>query len=229
MSPQSKIDYPVASKDDSVSDNYHGLEVKDYYRWLEDPDSSETQAFIEKQNNLSKPFNEDCEEWEKLRSKLTKLWNYPKYSCISRHGDRYFFYKNSGLQNQNVLYQQDTLDSEPKVFLDPNTLSDDGTVALTTASFSDDGKYFAYGLTESGSDWVKIKVRSVETQKDYSEVLEKFKFSSIAWTKDNKGFFYGRYPNYTGKADGSETEQSENQKLYYHRTSTILLWTTGKL
>lgn len=164
------------------------------------------------------------------------MWNYAKFSAPARHGDFYFYYANTGLQNQSVLYKQETLTSEPSVFLDPNTLSLDGTVALSGTAFSDDGQYFAYGLSESGSDWLKIKIRNVATGEDYAECLEKVKFSAIAWTKDNKGLFYcvcqicyifpfsiflmilfQCYPTQGGKTDGSETAMNENQKMYYHR------------
>ncbi|KAH8246746.1 hypothetical protein KR038_004450 [Drosophila bunnanda] len=215
--PKSLIAYPVARKDETVSEDFHGTEIKDVYRWLEDPDSAETEAFVNAQNNISQPFLENGEQWKKINAKLTKLWNYPKYGSPMRYGDYYYYYKNTGLQNQSVLYQQKSLDGESKVFLDPNTLSDDGTVALSQKEFSDDGKYMAYGLSESGSDWIKIFIRDAETGKDLGEVLEKVKFSEISWTKDNKGFFYGRYPDQDGKTDGSETKQNENQKLYYHR------------
>ncbi|XP_016964527.1 prolyl endopeptidase [Drosophila biarmipes] len=211
--------YPVARKDETVEEDFHGTLVKDVYRWLEDPDSTETEEFVNAQNSISRPFLENGDEWKKLNSKLTKLWNYPKYGCPMRYGNYYYYFMNTGLQNQSVMYQQKSLgdESESKVFLDPNTLSEDGTIALTQKAFSEDGKYMAYGLSESGSDWIKILIRDAETGKDLSEVLEKVKFSEISWTKDNKGFFYGRYPDQDGKTDGSETKQNENQKLYYHR------------
>lgn len=166
------------------------MKIPDPYRWLEDPDAKETQAFVDANNAVTQPFLEQCDAWKRINDKLKKMWNYPKYSAPARHGDFYFYYANTGLQNQSVLYKQETLTSEPSVFLDPNTLSQDGTVALSGTSFSDNGQYFAYGLSESGSDWLKIKIRNVATGEDYPECLEKVKFSSIAWTKDNKGLFY---------------------------------------
>uniref|UniRef100_A0A1A9WLB1 Prolyl endopeptidase n=1 Tax=Glossina brevipalpis TaxID=37001 RepID=A0A1A9WLB1_9MUSC len=202
-------------REDMVSDIFHGVEVKDIYRWLEDPDSEETQQFVKEENKISQPFL-DCDERKSIYDKLLKLWNYEKYGCPMKHGNYYYFNKNSGLQNQSVLYQQKTLTDEAAIFLDPNALSEDGTIALSQISFSEDGKYMAYGLSESGSDWVKIQVRDVEKGKDLDEVLEKVKFSDISWTKDNKGFFYGCYLDQEGKTDGSETKQNENQKLYYH-------------
>lgn len=165
--------------------------MTDPYRWLEDPDAAETQAYVDANNALSKPYLDSCPERTAIQDKLTELWNYPKYSAPSRRGDNYYHYANSGLQNQSVLYKQTSLTSEPTVFLDPNTLSADGTVALASTAFSDDGSLFAYGLSESGSDWSSIKVRNVTSGKDYDECLQKIKFSSITWTKDNKGFFYG--------------------------------------
>ncbi|XP_037933547.1 prolyl endopeptidase [Teleopsis dalmanni] len=220
LTMQEKYTYPIARKDETVVDDFHGTQIKDEYRWLEDPDSTETQAFVNAQNEISQPFLENCEEWKKFNEKLVKLWNYPKYGCPMKYGKYYYFYKNTGLQNQSVLYQQDSLDSEPKIFFDPNKLSEDGTIALSQKSFSEDGQYMAYGLSESGSDWIKIRIRDVETGKDFDETIEKVKFSRISWTKDGKGFFYGCYPDQDGKTDGSETKQNENQKLFYHRVGT---------
>ncbi|XP_053693083.1 prolyl endopeptidase isoform X1 [Sabethes cyaneus] len=209
--------YPEARRDESVVDDFHGVKLADPYRWLEDPDSEETKQYVEKQNKIAQPFLENCDEWKKLNEKLTKRWNYPKYSCPFKHGERYFFFMNTGLQNQDVLYVQNSLDDEPKVFLDPNSLSKDGTIALVGSRFSHDGNLFTYGLSQSGSDWTKLKVRDVKTGEDFPETLEHTKFVTASWTKDNKGFFYARFPVVEGKADGSETAANENQKLYYHR------------
>ncbi|XP_037298718.1 LOW QUALITY PROTEIN: prolyl endopeptidase [Manduca sexta] len=214
------FDYPAARRDESVVDDYHGTKIKDPYRWLEDPDSNETKEFIEAENKITRPYLDACPVKGEVHERLTELWNYPKYSSPFRRGDRYFFFKNTGLQNQNVLYVQDSLDGEPRVFLDPNTLSEDGTIALSGSRFTEDGSTFAYGLSVSGSDWITIHLKDVATGEDYPEVLEKVKFASMSWTKDNKGLFYSRYPEQTGKTDGSETEVNRDQKLCYHRLNT---------
>ncbi|KAH8292810.1 hypothetical protein KR054_008277, partial [Drosophila jambulina] len=209
--------YPEARKDADAEEMIHEYRIRDVYRWLENPDSEETKAFVNAQNSISQPFLERCEERERIKSKLTKLWNFPKYGCPMRHANYFYFFKNTGLQNQSVLMQQRTLDSPEVVFLDPNRLSADGTIALTQQEFSENGAYMAYGLCESGSDWTKIRIRRAKERTDFPEVLEKVKFSTVSWTKDNKGFFYGRYPDQDGKTDGSETKRNEYQKLYYHR------------
>ncbi|XP_038208448.1 prolyl endopeptidase [Zerene cesonia] len=212
--------YPEVRRDETVVDDYHGTKIVDPYRWLEDPDSEETKAFIEAENNITRPFLDSCPVKKDINERLTELWNYPKYSCPFRRGDRYFFFKNSGLQNQNVLYVQESLEGEPRVFLDPNKLSEDGTVALSGSRFTEDGSTFAYGLSASGSDWITIHMKDVATGEDYPEVLKNVKFASMSWTKDHKGLFYSRYPEQTGKTDGSETEVNRDQKLCYHRLDT---------
>ncbi|GAB1861137.1 Prolyl endopeptidase [Camponotus japonicus] len=215
-----RIQYPEARRDESVVDNYHGVEIADPYRWLEDPDSTETKAFVDAQNAITKPYLAACKARDSIHERLTQLWDFPKYSCPAKHGGKYYFYKNTGLQNQSVLYVQDTLESEPRVFLDPNTLSEDGTVAITSSSFSEDGSIFAYGLSESGSDWSTIHFLNAQTGEKYPEILEKVKFSPITWTHDNRGIFYGQYRDQQGKTDGSETLGNQNQKLCYHIVGT---------
>ncbi|XP_061392708.1 prolyl endopeptidase-like [Musca vetustissima] len=212
----SPLKYPVARRDESVVETHHGVEIKDVYRWLEDPDSEETKKYVEEQNKISQPFLEGCDQWKKINEKFTKVWNYETYDCPLKHGKYYYFQRNTGLQNQHVLYRQESLTAEPELFFDPNALSSDGTIALVKKSFSEDGRYMGYGLSANGSDWFKIHIRDVETGKDLEEVLEKVKFSEISWTKDSKGFFYCSFPHQEGVTDGSETQSNENQKLYYH-------------
>jgi len=215
----SNFNYPDAKRIDLVED-LHGTLVEDPYRWLEDPDSAETQEFVKLQNEVTTPYIQESPVIGDIKARLTELWNFPKYSCPMKRGNRYFFYKNSGLQNHSVLYMQDNLESDPQVFLDPNTLSEDGTVSLSLRKFSENGEIFAYGLSRSGSDWNTIHFRKVDSGEDYPEVLEKVKFSTISWTHNHKGIFYGSYPEQQGKTDGSETTSNENHKLYYHRVGT---------
>ncbi|XP_065184175.1 prolyl endopeptidase-like [Sycon ciliatum] len=223
-----KWQYPEVRRDDSVVDNYHGTSIADPYRSLEDPDAKETQEFVEAQNDLSVPYINGSSVKETYLKSLTDAYNYPKTGCPYRRGDSFYHYHNTGLQNQSVLYSYKELTDEPKVFLDPNTFSEDGTVALGSTAFSKNGKLVAYGLSSSGSDWQTIKVRDADTSAELSDVLEHIKFSSIAWTHDNKGFFYCRYP-VGDKSDGTETDANLNQMLYYHIVGTaqsddVLCW-----
>ena len=201
-----------------VVDDYHGHRVVDPYRWLEDVDSDETKAWIEAQNCPTFSYLRGIPERESIKQRLTELWDYPRYGTPFKKGGRYFFFKNDGLQNQSVLYMQKSLDAEPVVLLDPNTFSEDGTVALTTTELSEDGRFLAYGLAVSGSDWREFYVRDVETRQDLSDHLRWVKFSGISWTHDGKGFFYSRYP----MPSGTDTLRSANrdQKFYYHRLGT---------
>lgn len=216
-----EILYPNPRRDESISDTYlNKVEVKDPYRWMEDPDSEETKKFVDEQNAITRPFLDKCPFRADINTRLTELWNYPKYSCPRQHGDKFFFYKNTGLQNQSVLYVQDSLTAEPKVFIDPNTLSDDGTVALQVTAFSEDEQIFSYGLSSCGSDWISVHFKHVEKGDIYPEQLNKVKLTELSWTHDNKGIFYGCYLDQEGKTDGSETETNKNQKLYYHRVGT---------
>jgi prolyl oligopeptidase len=209
-----KLSYPQPRKVDQV-DDYHGTKVADPYRWLENPDSEETTAWVEAQNKLTFGFLNDIPERGKIKARLTKLWDFEKYSAPFKDGGRYFYFKNNGLQNQDVLYTLKSLTDEPRVLLDPNTLSKDGTVALSGLAVSDDGKYLAYSISTAGSDWQEWKVREVETDRDLPDHIKWSKFSDAAWTPDDKGFFYSRFdePNEKTKLE----DANYDQKLYYHR------------
>ncbi|HEY0727574.1 MAG TPA: hypothetical protein VGD38_05840, partial [Pyrinomonadaceae bacterium] len=208
--------YPVARKADQV-DDYHGVKVADPYRWLEDLDSEETRKWVEAQNNLTFAFLNAIPQRTAIRERLTKLWNFEKYGVPFKEGNRYFYTRNSGLQNQSVLYTVTALDAQPQMILDPNTLSPDGTVAVSGLQVSPDGKLLAYSLSASGSDWQEWKVRDVETSKDLSDHLKWVKFSGVSWSRDGKGFFYNRYDE--PKADALRAT-NYFQKVYYHRLGT---------
>src|SRR6266487_2958230 len=210
------LQYPAARKSDVV-DDYHGTRVPDPYRWLEDPDSPESRAWIEAQNRLTTAYLSQIPERATIRERLTKLWNYPKYGTPFRKARRYFFFKNDGLQNQSVLYKQASLTADPETLLDPNLLSQDGTVALSTLAVSEDGRLLAYGTSASGSDWEEFRVRDIATARDRSDHLRWIKFSGASWTRDGQGFFYSRYPVAAAKA---LTSVNRFQKVYYHRLGT---------
>ncbi|KAF5294772.1 hypothetical protein FQA39_LY00256 [Lamprigera yunnana] len=211
------MEYPVVWRDNTVWDDYHGVMVADPYRWLENPDSKETIDFVNKQNAITYPYINSCRYKDAINSKLTNLWNYPKFSTPLLHGSKYYQFRNSGLQNQSVLFVLNHLHDEGEVFLDPNAFSQDGTIALSNTEFSEDGQILAYGISTSGSDWVEIKFRNTNTGEDFIEVLKKVKYSFLSWAHDNQSCFYAAYLDQEGKTDGSETDTSTNQKLYYHR------------
>ena len=212
-SDQRPLRYPAARKSEQV-DDYHGVKVRDPYRWLEDPDSAETQQWVQAENALTFGYLRRLPMREGLRKRLTELWNYPRYSPPFREGARYFFFKNDGLQNQHVLYVQESLDGPPRVLLDPNTMSADGTVAVSEASASEDGKLLAYAVARAGSDWEQFRVRTVSDGKDMADELRWVKFSGISWTKDNRGFYYSRFPKPDEKT--SLRAANHDHAIYYH-------------
>ncbi len=211
-----KLVYPEAHRGDQV-DDYHGTKVADPYRWLEDTDSAETHAWVEAENKLTFGYLDQIPYRQAIRDRLTKLWNFERFTVPEQKAGRYFFEHNTGLQNQNVLFVADSLHAEPRVLLDPNTLSSDGTVALSGTAISDDGKLMAYGLATSGSDWNEWHVRDIDTGKDLSDDLKWVKFSGASWSKDNKGFYYSRYDEPKGAA---MRDANYFHKLYYHRIGT---------
>lgn len=212
--PDRPLVYPKTATVDQV-DDYHGVQVADPYRWLEDLDSPETKAWIEAQNKVTFGYLEEIPARERINRRLMALWDYEKYGIPRTEGGRYFFSRNDGLQNQSVVYTTERLDEPAQVLIDPNKLSDDGTVALGEYAISQDGRLMAYAISDGGSDWRTVRVREVETGEDRTDQLDWVKFSNLAWTKDGKGFFYSRYD----APDEGETLQQANyfQKLFYHR------------
>ena len=213
------LQYPASRRVDQV-DDYHGTRIADPYRWLEDLSSPETRGWIDTQNALTRSDLDAISERPRIEAALTQLWDYPKYSVPTRRNGRLFYFENSGLQNQPVYYVRDRESADERVLLDPNTLSSDGTVAISTVSPSHDGSLLGYGVSTSGSDWQEFRVRDVRTGRDLADTLRWIKFSGIAWTKDNRGFFYSRF------AAPSEAEQragvaiastNRGHKVYYHR------------
>lgn len=223
LSAQS-INYPQTKKI-AHTDNYHGTIVPDPYRWLEDNNSVETHSWVETQNKITFDYLDKIPYREKIKNRLTELWNYEKYSAPSKIGTRYIFSKNDGLQEQNVYYIQEGLNGEPVVFLDPNKFSNDGSVSLAGLSFSNDYKYVSYMISKGGSDWREIFVMDAYSKELLDDHIKWSKFSGMAWYKD--GFYYSRY---TEPKQGEELKQSnEFQKLFYHKIGTpqendFLVW-----
>lgn len=212
---QKKLTYPKAEKVDTV-DVYFGTEVADPYRWLENDTSAATAAWVEAENKVTNEYLAQIPFRKQLLERLTNLANYEKIGAPFKKHGKYYFYKNDGLQNQSVLYVQDSLEGEPRVFLDPNKLSDDGTVALTGLSFSHDGKYAAYTISRSGSDWTEIYVLDTATGQLLDDHIEWAKFTGAAWQGD--GFYYSAYD---APVKGKEfSNVNENHKVYYHKIGT---------
>ena len=208
------LSYPPSPRHDQV-DIYHGVAVPDPYRWLEDPQSAASRQWIEAQNQVTSAYLETLAGRSAISDRLTQLWNFERYSTPFKQGGRYFYFKNDGLQNQSVLYTLPSLEAEPRMLLDPNTLSEDGTVSLSGMAVSENGAYLAYGLSSAGSDWVEWYVRDIATGVDTDDRLQWVKFSGASWSHDHQGFFYSRYdePDETTKLEAV----NYYQKLYYHR------------
>lgn len=211
------LNYPETQQVNQI-DIYHGVEVADPYRWLEDPDSADTKAWVEDQNKVTFSYLGQIPQREEIKTRLTQVWDYEKYGIPFKRGDRYFYYKNDGLQNQSVLYVLNSLDDEPRVLIDPNLLSADGTVSLSGLAISKDGNLMAYALSYSGSDWKEWHVRNIETGEDLPDLIKWSKFSGASWTHDHQGFFYSRYdePNEQTKHE----DVNYYQKLFYHKIGT---------
>jgi len=214
---QTSGEYPKAERLDHV-DDYHGTRVADPYRWLEDVDSPQTAAWVEEQNALTEGLLARSNRREGIRNRLRSLWNYEKFGIPQVAGRRFFYTKNAGLQNQSVLYTVRSLGATARVLIDPNTLSSDGTVALSGLSISNDGRYVAYSISSSGSDWQTWRVREVASGRDLPDTLEWSKFSGASWLADGSGFFYSRFEAPAG--DTQFKEANYDHKLYFHALGT---------
>lgn len=215
MNPSISVKYPVTDED-TISDNYHGRKVSDKYRWLEDDHAPKTKEWVEEQNKVTFDYLSKIPYRNKIKTRLEKLWNYEKFSSPLREGNKYYYFKNNGLQNQSVLYSTVDLINEGEVVLDPNLLSKDGTSALGGFDFSKDGKLMAYMINEAGSDWATIQIMDVGTKNILKDKLSWVKFSGISWKDD--GFYYSRYPD--SKTGSKLTNKNEFHSLYYHKIGT---------
>ncbi|MEE2907947.1 MAG: prolyl oligopeptidase family serine peptidase [Planctomycetota bacterium] len=204
----------------TVVDDYHGTQVPDPYRWLEQDvrESQEVSDWLDAQNEVTFGYLNTLPQRTEIRERVEALWDYEKIDAPFKAGGQYYFYANDGLQNQYVLYGMDSLDQEPVVVLDPNSWSEDGTVALSGLGFSEDGRYMAYGVSDGGSDWKTWKIRDLKSDQDLSESIEWSKFSGAAWRPDGSGFFYSRYD---APEDGAGlVEANQDQQLWYHVPGT---------
>jgi len=206
------MEYPKARVSDQV-DDYFGTKVRDPYRWMENVDSPEVKTWVDAENTLTRGYLDGVPGREKMHARLMDLTNFERYTAPARKGTRYFYEHNTGLQNQNVVFWQEGLTGEAKVLIDPNTMSKDGTVALSGLSVSEDGRLAAYGIAEAGSDWVKWHVREVATGKDLPDLVEWSKFSGASWLKDGSGFFYEGY----GLPKDAAAVQSLKAANYFHK------------
>ncbi len=220
LAQETQLKYPVAHTVDQV-DDYFGTKVADPYRWMENVDSPEVKQWVDAENTLTHAYLDAIPGREAIKERLMALTDYERYSAPSKEGDRYFYSHNTGLQNQAVLFWQEGLTGEPKVLIDPNTLSKDGTVALNGMGITDDGKLMAYATSDAGSDWVTWHVKDITTGKDLPDLIEWSKFSGASWMKDNSGFFYEAYerPDKITKESSLKTSNYFH-KIYFHKLGT---------
>ncbi|MEY2411233.1 MAG: prolyl oligopeptidase [Verrucomicrobiota bacterium] len=213
-----KASAPPVTKKVPVTETLHGVVISDPYRWLEDDNAPDTKAWVEAQNRVTFAYLSEIPERPRLKERLTKLWNFERYGVPHREGGRYIFSKNDGLQSQNVLYTMRTLEEPPRVLLDPNTFSPDGTVSLGPTAVSEDGRLLAYGVNVAGSDWQEFKVREIDSGTDLPDHIRWAKSSGAAWSRDGKGFFYSRYD----EPAGTNAFKGVNyfHKVFYHSLGT---------
>ncbi|MGC6427255.1 MAG: prolyl oligopeptidase family serine peptidase [Akkermansiaceae bacterium] len=214
VAKDTSITYPNSHPVDTV-ETIHGVKVADPYRWLEDLNSDRTRQWIKEQNTLTQKHLNSIPGRDTLNAHLTRLWNVERFGTPQFIGGRYFFSRNDGLQNQSVLYVTESLDATPTVLLDPNKLSDDGTIALKSYDISPDGKFMAYSISKSGSDWVEWKVREIASGTDLKDHLKWSKFSGATWAKDSSGFYYGRFP--TPEKGQEMMAENTHKKIYFHK------------
>lgn len=219
-----QIQYPATKKVDQT-DDYHGTKISDPYRWLEENNSKETAEWVEAQNKVTQEYLFRIPFRDALKQRLTELWNYERYSAPSKHGEYYTFFKNDGLQEQSVIYIQKGINGKPEILLDPNKLSNDGSISLGGLAYSKDDKYLCYGISRGGSDWREFYVMDVQTKQLTTDEIKWAKFSGTSWYKD--GFFYGRYDE--PRAGEELKQKNEFQKIYYHKLGTLqsddkLIW-----
>jgi prolyl oligopeptidase len=211
-----QLKYPDTKKENIV-DDYSGVKVEDPYRWLEDDNSEQTKAWVQEENKVTFDYLSKIPYRDKIKKRIEEMWNYPKYGAPFQKEDHYYFQKNDGLQNQSVWFTQKGMTGKPEVFIDPNKLSDDGTVSLGGINFSLHGKYAAYTIQKSGSDWQEGYLMDVATKKLLSDKLTWLKFTGFSW-KGDEGFYYSRFPEPTG--EDQLKGKNTNQQVYYHKVGT---------
>lgn len=211
-----EVKYPDTKKDTTVTDDYFGTKVADPYRWLEDDRSAETAAWVKAENAVTQDYLAQIPFREAIKKRYETIYNYEKYSAPFKQGDFIYYYKNTGLQNQDVLYREPVKGGEAEVFLDPNSFSKDGTTSLAGMGFSKDGSMVAFNLSEGGSDWQKLAVMNAVTKQMLTDTLE-LKFSGASW-KGNEGFYYCNYKKL--KEGNVLSAKNENHQLYYHKLGT---------
>lgn len=212
VAEDTSLQYPYSSRT-SHQDTYHGQLVADPYFWLEDTASQQTRDWVQAQNLVSETYLSQLNHREALKERLTQIWNYQRLDAPFRHGRFYFHLQNDGLQNQSALYVREGLDGAPRVLLDPNQFSSDGAVSLAQISVSPQAGYVAYALSDNGSDWVRVRIRNIQTGQDREETLHGIKFSTMAWLPDESGFYYSRYPD----TPAGEPDDSKPVAIYFHR------------
>ena len=215
--PPSGFDYPKTRKVEHI-DQYGEISLNDDYRWLEELDGEDTREWIESQNAVTFGYLDTLGARDKIKQRLTELWNYERFGIPFKKGDRYFFRRNDGLQNQSVIYTMNSLDAEPTVLMDPNQLSADGTTSVSTTAVSPDGKLMAYSTSEGGSDWRDWYVLDIDTGKTLDDHVEWSKFSGASWAADSSGFYYSRYDAPTGEDELKAVNYYH--KLYFHKIGT---------